>query len=79
MNFETDSESIPAIRATKRKLDDAFQSLDAAVGPKELSTEAHPRTKPFNARSIYSTLAKYGIKPRNVDSSKSVLQLCYIY
>ncbi|GAW09089.1 Actin actin-like protein [Lentinula edodes] len=71
MNFETDSESIPAIRATKRKLDDAFQSLDAAVGPKELSTEAHPRTKPFNARSIYSTLAKYGIKPRNVDSSKS--------
>ncbi|KAJ3929177.1 MAG: zf-C3HC-domain-containing protein [Lentinula lateritia] len=71
MNFGTDSESIPAIRATKRKLDDAFQSLDAAVAPKELSTEAHPRTKPFNARSIYSTLAKYGIKPRNVDSSKS--------
>ncbi|KAJ3852318.1 zf-C3HC-domain-containing protein [Lentinula lateritia] len=72
MNFEKDSESIPAIRATKRKLDDAFQSLDAAVAPKELSTEAHPRTKPFNARSIYSTLAKYGIKPRNVDSSKSL-------
>ncbi|KAJ7034949.1 zf-C3HC-domain-containing protein [Mycena alexandri] len=45
-------------RATKRKLADAFQSLDAAV---ELTP---PAKKPHTARSLYATLAKYGVKPK---------------
>ncbi|KAJ6607412.1 C3HC zinc finger-like-domain-containing protein [Mycena sp. CBHHK59/15] len=44
--------------ATKRKLVDAFHSLDQAV-------EAPPPAKrPHTARSLYATLARYGVKPR---------------
>lgn len=43
--------------STKRKLD-AFHSLDQAV-------EAPPPAKrPHTARSLYATLAKYGVKPK---------------
>ncbi|KAJ4479985.1 zf-C3HC-domain-containing protein [Lentinula aciculospora] len=70
-NVDEDSHSIPVIRATKRKLDDAFQALDAAVVPKK---QPPPSKKPFNPRSIYSTLTKYGIKTKNVDSSKGSLE-----
>ncbi|KAG6330930.1 hypothetical protein ID866_8157 [Astraeus odoratus] len=60
--------SISTIRATKRKLEDAMQSLDAAVSPSSLSsssTETAPISKrPHLSRSLYSTLAKYGIKSR---------------
>ncbi|KAJ3767777.1 zf-C3HC-domain-containing protein [Lentinula raphanica] len=70
---EDDSQSGPTIRAKKRKLDDAFQSLDAAVAPAEPSSQPPPNKKPFNARSIYSTLTKYGIKTKNIDSSSNAL------
>ncbi|KAJ3788035.1 zf-C3HC-domain-containing protein [Lentinula aff. detonsa] len=72
INSGEGSQSIPTIRATKRKLDDAFQSLDAAVASKELPNQPPPTKKPFNARSIYSTLTKYGIRTKNVDSSNSL-------
>ncbi|KAJ7727329.1 C3HC zinc finger-like-domain-containing protein [Mycena maculata] len=63
--------------ATKRKLDDAFHSLDQAV-------EARPPAKRANtARSLYSTLTKYGVKTkktnRPIDSlSKSTPHLTAI-
>ncbi|KAJ7475758.1 hypothetical protein FB451DRAFT_1034350, partial [Mycena latifolia] len=41
-----------------RKLADAFHSLDQAVDPPP------PPKRPHMARSLYSTLAKYGVKPR---------------
>lgn len=48
--------------ATKRKLADAFHSLDQAV-------EGTPPTKrPHTAaRSLYATLAKYGVKPKQAN------------
>ncbi|KAJ7637672.1 zf-C3HC-domain-containing protein [Mycena polygramma] len=53
--------------ATKRKLADAFQSLDAAV-------EATPPTKKAHtARSLYATLAKYGVKPKQANPHFSSL------
>lgn len=62
----------------QRKLDDAFLSLDDAVGSKESLTQSSPNKKPFTARSIYSTLTKYGIKTKNTDSSSKLVQLCYM-
>ncbi|KAL0573120.1 hypothetical protein V5O48_008842 [Marasmius crinis-equi] len=60
------------MRATKRKLDDAFNRLDAAVAPKETTTaEQPPRKKPFLSQSIYSTLSKYGIKSKDSEGSKT--------
>ncbi|KAF8896576.1 C3HC zinc finger-like-domain-containing protein [Infundibulicybe gibba] len=63
------------LRATKRKLDDAFHSLDNAVGSSEsLSTNEQPPPlkKAHTARSLYSTLAKYGIKTKSKpDTSKT--------
>ncbi|KAF5371842.1 hypothetical protein D9615_009536 [Tricholomella constricta] len=49
------------LRTTKRKLDDAFQNLDSAVGPSEIERPSPPK-KSHTIRSLYSTLAKYGIK-----------------
>ncbi|KAG1747130.1 C3HC zinc finger-like-domain-containing protein [Suillus paluster] len=52
-----------SIRATKRKFDDALQSLDSAVAPaKPASERPTPPKRPHMTRSLYSTLAKYGIK-----------------
>nr|GAT60840.1 predicted protein [Mycena chlorophos] len=46
--------------ATKRKLADAFQALDAAV-----DSPAPPPKRPHTAgRSLYATLAKYGVKSK---------------
>ncbi|KAF7374993.1 hypothetical protein MSAN_00385400 [Mycena sanguinolenta] len=45
--------------ATKRKLADAFQSLDAAT-----EASAPPSKKAHTGRSLYATLAKYGVKSR---------------
>ncbi|KAK7060425.1 hypothetical protein VNI00_001190 [Paramarasmius palmivorus] len=68
------SSSSADVRATKRKLDDAFHKLDAAVASKEtLVNQPPPAKKPLLARSIYSTLAKYGIKTKESDSSKNSL------
>ncbi|KIK62407.1 hypothetical protein GYMLUDRAFT_497978 [Collybiopsis luxurians FD-317 M1] len=72
-NTHHDSSSATNVRATKRKLDDAFETLDAAVTPSELSTRSSSNKKPFNPRSIYSTLAKYGIKSKNSDPFKNPL------
>ncbi|KAJ7104250.1 C3HC zinc finger-like-domain-containing protein [Mycena belliarum] len=48
--------------ATKRKLADAFNSLDQAVEP-----SPPPAKRPHVARSLYSTLAKYGVKPKQAN------------
>ncbi|KAI6102171.1 C3HC zinc finger-like-domain-containing protein [Pisolithus sp. B1] len=57
---------ISSIRATKRKLEDAIQSLDVAVSPSISSTADRPplAKRPHVSRSLYSTLAKYGIESR---------------
>ncbi|KAG1827725.1 C3HC zinc finger-like-domain-containing protein [Suillus variegatus] len=52
-----------SIRATKRKFDDALQSLDSAVAPaKTLPERPTAPKRPHMTRSLYSTLAKYGIQ-----------------
>lgn len=52
-----------SIRATKRKFDDALQSLDNAVAPaKTLPERPTAPKRPHMTRSLYSTLAKYGIQ-----------------
>lgn len=48
----------------QRKLEDAIQSLDVAVSPSHSSTELPLSKRPHLSRSLYSTLAKYGIKSR---------------
>ncbi|KAG6837242.1 hypothetical protein H0H93_012637 [Arthromyces matolae] len=48
-------------RCWQRKLDDAFQSLDNAVSSPEIQLPP-PQKRPNTIRSLYSTLAKYGIK-----------------
>ncbi|KAG7096718.1 hypothetical protein E1B28_004132 [Marasmius oreades] len=59
-----------SVRATKRKLDDAFNRLDVAVNPKDTTSSDQPPTKkPSLSRSIYSTLAKYGIKAKEPASN----------
>ncbi|KAG0705744.1 C3HC zinc finger-like-domain-containing protein [Suillus ampliporus] len=46
-----------------RKFDDALQSLDSAVAPAKSAPERpNPPKRPHMTRSLYSTLAKYGIK-----------------
>ncbi|KAJ7931421.1 zf-C3HC-domain-containing protein [Mycena leptocephala] len=50
--------------ATKRKLADAFQSLDAAVEALPPAKKAHTQT---TGRSLYATLAKYGVKPKQTN------------
>ncbi|KAK0204663.1 zf-C3HC-domain-containing protein [Desarmillaria ectypa] len=59
--------SINNIRTTKRKLDDAFQHLDDTVQP--------VLKKSNTSRSVYSTLAKYGIKSKG--SANEVPQETY--
>ncbi|KAI0649379.1 zf-C3HC-domain-containing protein [Trametes meyenii] len=50
-------------KSLKRKLEDALQTLDEAVGPTTSSLSRPPPPKRLRtARTIYSTLAKYGIK-----------------
>ncbi|KAK0469928.1 zf-C3HC-domain-containing protein [Desarmillaria tabescens] len=58
---------IDNLRATKRKLDDAFQHLDDTVQP--------ALKKSNTSRSVYSTLAKYGIKSKG--SANEVPQETY--
>ncbi|KAG2147642.1 C3HC zinc finger-like-domain-containing protein [Suillus clintonianus] len=78
-----------SIRATKRKFDDALQSLDSAVAPaKPLIERPTAPKRPHMTRSLYSTLAKYGIKsnvpkppidtPDKHDISKSAPHLAAI-
>ena len=50
---------------TQRKLEDALQSLDEAVGPSttpSIAPTRPPLKKLRTSRSIYAMLAKYGIK-----------------
>ncbi|KAI0671486.1 zf-C3HC-domain-containing protein [Trametes maxima] len=50
-------------KSLKRKLEDALQTLDEAVGPTTPSLTRPPPPKRLRtARTIYSTLAKYGIR-----------------
>ncbi|KAN0132964.1 hypothetical protein V8E53_009329, partial [Lactarius tabidus] len=46
-----------------RKLDGGLQSLDDALGPQDVSTE-RPHKRPHLVHTLYSTLAKYGIKTK---------------
>ncbi|KAF8149825.1 zf-C3HC-domain-containing protein [Crassisporium funariophilum] len=54
------------LRLTKRKLEDAFHTLDDAFSPtsNNLTDRPHPPKRSNTIRSLYSTLAKYGIKSR---------------
>ncbi|KAF9268188.1 zf-C3HC-domain-containing protein [Marasmius fiardii PR-910] len=61
---DSDSSTGSSMRATKRKLDDAFHRLDAAVTPKDAPTSEPPTKKPSLSRTLYSTLTKYGIKTK---------------
>ncbi|KAG9224840.1 hypothetical protein CCMSSC00406_0002009 [Pleurotus cornucopiae] len=62
-NSRTDAGA--SIRAMKRKLDDAFSSLDDAVKPQDDSERPPPAKRTLVTRSLYSTLAKYGIKSKS--------------
>ncbi|KAG5642712.1 hypothetical protein DXG03_002288 [Asterophora parasitica] len=68
---ETTSDIASTLRTTKRKLDDAFQSLDTAVGPSEVQRPS-PAKKSHTIRSLYSTLAKYGIKTKESRPASAV-------
>ncbi|KAI0254991.1 C3HC zinc finger-like-domain-containing protein [Lactifluus subvellereus] len=57
-------------RIHKRKLDDALQSLDDAMGPQQPLGE-RPTKRPRLVRSLYATLAKYGIKTGESASTSS--------
>ncbi|KAF9234113.1 zf-C3HC-domain-containing protein [Melanogaster broomeanus] len=87
----TSSASASSMRATKRKLQDAIQSLDVAVAqPPSASVidRPTPSKRPHLTRSLYSTLAKYGVKSRKdpkpspdaekIDVSKSAPHLAAI-
>jgi len=52
------------IRATKRKLDNAFQVLDDAVGSTDTLERPSPAKRTSTIRSLYSTLTKYGIRSK---------------
>ncbi|KAJ7583356.1 zf-C3HC-domain-containing protein [Mycena floridula] len=67
MNSDAPSAAESSIRVTKRKLHDAFQNLDDAVSAPPTSDPGPSPTKRSNTghRSLYSTLAKYGIKTHN--------------
>ncbi|KAF5326765.1 hypothetical protein D9619_004476 [Psilocybe cf. subviscida] len=56
------SQSDGRILSTKRKLDDAFQSLDDAVNSVPREDQPPPLKRTNTIRSLYSTLAKYGIR-----------------
>ncbi|KAG6918649.1 hypothetical protein DXG01_012768 [Tephrocybe rancida] len=58
------------LRTTKRKLDDAFQSLDNAVASSEPQRPTPPK-RTHTIRSLYSTLAKYGIKGKETQQESS--------
>lgn len=48
---------------TQRKLEDAIHNLDEAVGPCATPLSQQPPAKrPRTGKSLYATLAKYGIK-----------------
>ncbi|KAI9000613.1 zf-C3HC-domain-containing protein [Trametes punicea] len=64
--------SQPSEKSLKRKLEDAIQTLDEAVGPTTPSlSRPLPPKRLRTARSIYSTLAKYGIKKDTKPQSPS--------
>ncbi|KAA1467599.1 zf-C3HC-domain-containing protein [Dentipellis sp. KUC8613] len=58
----------------QRKLEDAIHSLDDAISPTpEAVDDPRPTKRPAMMRSsLYSTLAKYGIKPRALDSTSTL-------
>ncbi|KAG5652763.1 hypothetical protein H0H81_003701 [Sphagnurus paluster] len=56
------------LRTTKRKLDVAFESLDNAFNSPETNRPSPPK-RPHTIRSLYSTLAKYGIKSKESRST----------
>ncbi|KJA26266.1 hypothetical protein HYPSUDRAFT_199019 [Hypholoma sublateritium FD-334 SS-4] len=59
---EVPSPTEARIRSTKRKLHDAFEVLDSAVTATAPSERPPPPKRANTIRSLYSTLAKYGIK-----------------
>ncbi|TFK40146.1 C3HC zinc finger-like-domain-containing protein [Crucibulum laeve] len=80
MNSPVDSQSSiqnTNIRATKRKLDDAFEVLDNSVISPDATDRPSPPKRANTNRSLYSTLAKYGIKSKQskpVNASGSGLE-----
>ncbi|TDL21155.1 hypothetical protein BD410DRAFT_804562 [Rickenella mellea] len=66
-------------KSTKRKLDDALHSLDQAIQPVDVSEPAGVSTPSSKrariTRSIYSTLAKYGIKSKDPGLSTTSVKI----
>ncbi|KAM6504344.1 zf-C3HC domain containing protein [Amanita muscaria] len=63
-----------AIRSTKRKLEQAFYNLDAAVTSSD-SLQRPPSKRAHSSRSLYSTLAKYGVKIKDTKRQQSTYNL----
>ncbi|KAJ7227082.1 C3HC zinc finger-like-domain-containing protein, partial [Mycena pura] len=59
--------------ATKRKLADAFHALDQAVEPSNEAKRPKTSTDKPTTRSLYATLAKYGVKPKQANPHISSL------
>ncbi|KAH6913156.1 C3HC zinc finger-like-domain-containing protein [Coprinopsis sp. MPI-PUGE-AT-0042] len=54
-----------SLRARKRKLEDAFHTLDSAVQDQATDRPSAPKRSHTVSRSLYSTLAKYGVKSKD--------------
>ncbi|KAI0058669.1 zf-C3HC-domain-containing protein [Artomyces pyxidatus] len=66
----TASPSHSSVKSNKRKLEDAIQSLDDAVGTlQNVAERPTPAKRPHTVRTLYSTLAKYGIKSKEPAST----------
>ncbi|KIJ66697.1 hypothetical protein HYDPIDRAFT_26126 [Hydnomerulius pinastri MD-312] len=92
MEPSASTSSLSSLRTTKRKLEDAIQTLDVAVAPAASASfieRPTPSKRPHLSRSLYSSLAKYGVKSKEdpkpatdsadqVDISKSAPHLAAI-
>ncbi|ETW83127.1 hypothetical protein HETIRDRAFT_474283 [Heterobasidion irregulare TC 32-1] len=68
------STSSSSVKSNKRKLADAMQSLDDAMSPRAITTDyPSPAKKAHTVRSLYSTLAKYGINVKAKQPASSDL------
>ncbi|PPR03670.1 hypothetical protein CVT24_007791 [Panaeolus cyanescens] len=73
---ESPSTASQNLRSTKRKLEDAFQVLDKAVSPTKRNLSSadgpSPPKRANTSRSLYSTLAKYGVKSKQSTTTPSL-------
>ncbi|KAJ3559807.1 hypothetical protein NM688_g110 [Phlebia brevispora] len=61
-------------KALKRKFEEAIHNLDTAVGPSTLDVPSSAK-RPKMTRTLYSTLAKYGIKKEAKSNADSVSRM----